>query len=189
MSTDTSEVDDFADLDFDDGTDVLSEFADLDFEEEEAAPNAVDLGKPLCATCGLGDAIAGPTKRSKCQRCGQPWAWDQAEVVPEPKRNRKDGPPRPMMSGHCGYPQTAEPHLSHARCERMGAGSAANPEKRFHPCPCPCHYPGDIYECAGEGCGGRIKEAPYLGLDEDGDPQYVHVNNDGRMLYVSCGGD
>lgn len=185
MSTD---LDDFADLDFDDDVDPLDEFADLDDLGDDVNPNAVDLDKPLCATCGFGECIPGKTKRSKCQKCERPWGWDQVEeVAPKPKAGSKV--PRPIMSGHCGYPQTVNPTASHERCAAYGAGSSANPEKRFHPCPCACHFPGEIYECAGEGCGGRIKEAPYLGLDEDGDAQYVHVNNDGRMLYVSCGGD
>lgn len=198
MATDE---DDFSDLDFDD-TDVLDEFADLaEFDEPEADPNAIDLSKPLCATCGHGQAIPGPTKRSRCQKCDKGWAHDQVEEAPAPKQ-KKDGPPRPILSGHCGYPQTKNPHESHRRCAQWGAGSRANPEKRFHPCPCPCHLQHErisgadpdlmnpdgtygqveMYDCGG--CGGLLAPAPVFGTDEDGDPVYVHVNDKGRMLYT-----
>lgn len=195
--TDT-DLDDFADLDFDDD----DEFADLDeYAEDAPDPNAIDLDKPLCMTCGLGNAIPGPSKRSKCQKCGQGWAHDQVEDEPV-KKPKKDGPPAPILSGHCGYPQTQDPWMSHQRCALMGAGSRANPEKRFHPCPCSCHLAHDetgitsvdemnvdgsygtvlVYSC--EGCGGLLAEAPVYGTDEDGDPIYVHVNGEGRMLYT-----
>lgn len=198
MSTD---LDDFADLDFDDDVD---EFADLDeFAEPEAAPNAVDLNKPLCLTCGNGEAIPGPTKRSKCQRCNQPWAWDAVTEEP-PVKAKKDGPPRPIISGHCAWPQTKDPHLSHLRCAAYGSGSRANPDKRFHPCPCSCHLahtteagPAELwlpntdgtygevetYDCGG--CDGLLAEAPIYGTDEDGDPVYVHVSRrNHQMLYT-----
>lgn len=108
------------------------------------------------------------------------------------------------MSGHCANPQTSDPAASHARCAERGGGSRANPEKRFHPCGCPCHLAhvdpdtargdrpnidgtyGDVehYTC---GCGGIIAEAPVFGMDEDGDPVYVHVDKKtGRMLYREC---
>lgn len=110
--------------------------------------------------------------------------------------------PAPIISGFCASPATDDPAASHQRCADKGAGSRANPGKVFHPCPCPCHLaheawdsdtqnpdgtfgPVMTYECGG--CGGMIAEAPVLGLDEDGDPIYVHVDkHTGRMLYQAC---
>lgn len=97
---------------------------------------------------------------------------------------KTDTEPAVIMSGHCAYPQTKEPHLSHERCARNGSGSRANPEKRFHPCPCACHLDTEHYTCA---CGGVIVLASVFGLDEDGDPVYVHIDkHTGRMLYRDC---
>lgn len=90
---------------------------------------------------------------------------------------------KPMMSGHCSFPQTAEPRLSHERCTRNGAGSKANPRKEFFPCPCQCHFAGEQFQCE---CGDTLAVAPYLGLDDDGDDQYVHLDHQGRMTSMYC---
>jgi hypothetical protein len=90
----------------------------------------------------------------------------------------------PIWSGHCQFPETAHPERSHERCVLMGAGSTANPRGIFHPCPDVCHLGDEEYECE---CGGIIREAPALGLDEDGDPIYVHISEDGkRALFDGC---
>lgn len=91
-----------------------------------------------------------------------------------------------MMSGHCAWPQTDHPEESHERCTRMGGGNRANPSKDFSPCPCPCHYPADEYECAD--CGGTLKEAP-LWPNEWGDdePVYTHIDPaTGRATGEAC---
>lgn len=81
---------------------------------------------------------------------------------------------KPMMSGHCATPATADPESSHLRCAKHGAGSTANPAKIFHPCPCGCHL-GETYECGG--CGRPIREAPYWpNDDEPGEMVYQHVD-------------
>jgi hypothetical protein len=46
---------------------------------------------------------------------------------------------KPMMSGHCAFPQTAHPERSHQRCHDMGAGNTASQSGEFAPCPCSCH--------------------------------------------------
>jgi hypothetical protein len=90
---------------------------------------------------------------------------------------------RPIWSGHCQFPETAHPEESHARCQRHGGGSNANPARVFHPCPCHCHL-GDEFDCSV--CGYLLREAPMLGPDEDGDMQYVHVDEDGNLYSVEC---
>lgn len=89
---------------------------------------------------------------------------------------------RQIMSGHCAHPQTAEPNLSHERCQNMGGGSHANPDGVFYPCPCECHL-GERYECE---CGGTVAEALNLPPYEDGEPRYVHVDRDGRAGSEFC---
>jgi hypothetical protein len=96
----------------------------------------------------------------------------------------------PQMSGHCAFPETTNPDESHERCQRQGAGSRANPEKEFMPCPCPCHFPEDRFECE---CGGTLAEAPSW-PDEDAeyegrDPEmvYTHVSvRTGRATGFEC---
>lgn len=90
---------------------------------------------------------------------------------------------RPQLSGWCCTPQTVNPEESHARCQRMGGGNTARPSKEFQPCPCYCHL-GEQYECGG--CGLTIAEAPSLGLDEDGDTRYVHIDHKGYMIAEEC---
>lgn len=91
----------------------------------------------------------------------------------------------PIMSGHCNFPQTADPLKSHDRCHDNGAGVTTRiGEGTFHPCPCTCHV-GEEFECSE--CGDSIYEAPNLGPDEDGDMQYVHISEDGlRVTGVYC---
>lgn len=91
----------------------------------------------------------------------------------------------PLMSGHCMFPQTAHPEESHARCS---GGNTANPAREFSPCPCPCHYPEDRYECE---CGGLLAEAPGWPsvFDEEGEPvtQYTHIDpRTGRATGEDC---
>lgn len=91
----------------------------------------------------------------------------------------------PMMSGHCLNPQTTDPGKSHQRCHDMGAGNTACPTGEFAPCPCSCHVEPEPYECSG--CGDDIYIAPNLGLDEDGDDQFVHLTEDGLRVTERCG--
>lgn len=92
----------------------------------------------------------------------------------------------PGMSGFCASPQTDNPEQSHARCR---GGNTANPAREFHPCACPCHYPGEHYECE---CGGTIVEAEHWPpvYDEDTDevvPQYTHLDpRTGRATGEDC---
>lgn len=88
-----------------------------------------------------------------------------------------------IMSGHCSFPVTNDPFQSHARCERNGGGSRANPNKVFTPCPCSCHY-GETYECGG--CGRPIREALLWPFDEDGELRYTHVDANGRAVGEEC---
>lgn len=100
----------------------------------------------------------------------------------------------PLMSGHCGAPATNGD--SHARCDKMGAGQRANPDKVFQPCPCPHHLKKKRFECGN--CGGALakakgplREALLLALTEpDEEPDedvYVHVSTKtGRMVGVYC---
>lgn len=99
---------------------------------------------------------------------------------------------KPMLSGHCATPSTADPEFSHNRCAMQGAGNKARPSKEFQPCPCPCHYE-DLprYEC-GE-CEGVLVETliendDKKDVDEDGNlyPVYLHVqvNDDETIRFV-----
>jgi len=89
---------------------------------------------------------------------------------------------QPLMSGHCRFPQTAEPHLSHERCHlRNNGGSRANPLRIWQPCPCSCHL-GDTYECGN--CGRLIAEAPLW--DGEGGEVYVHIDADGDAIGEDC---
>jgi hypothetical protein len=161
MSADL-DTDDFADLDFADDVDDADEFADLD-EFAEPEPEAPPFEYV-------------------------PEIIEDDEPDKPARKPRKDEPPKPIISGHCAWPQTKDPHLSHERCANRGSGSRANPAKNFHPCPCPCHLAHDsdgavlTYECGG--CGGILAEAPIFGVDEDGDPVYVHVDRKDRMIYT-----
>jgi hypothetical protein len=98
---------------------------------------------------------------------------EQAEV----SRN----PNRPVMSGHCAFPQTAHPEQSHERCGRNGGGARANRQGGWHPCPCSCHL-GDAYECGN--CGRLIAEAPLW--EGTGEMVYVHLDGDGRSIGEDC---
>jgi hypothetical protein len=91
----------------------------------------------------------------------------------------------PLLSGHCAFPQTADPQQSHDRCARNGAGNRSNPAKVFSPCPCHCHL-GERYECGN--CGRTIAEAPFWdGRGGVGDEMvYVHIDPDGRGIGEDC---
>jgi hypothetical protein len=89
------------------------------------------------------------------------------------------------MSGHCRFPETPQPTRSHERCQRLGHGNTANPEKEFSPCPCHCHLGADEFECAN--CGGSLREAPFWpNEDEPGEMVYVHVDSDGNATGEEC---
>src|SRR5690349_8335584 len=100
--------------------------------------------------------------------------------VEETEEEPRPEPGRPIMSGHCLHPQTADPHLSHERCAKMGAGVETRATGTWHPCPCLCHL-GDEYECGN--CGRPIYETIYW--IDDGEPTYVHVS-DGRVTGEEC---
>lgn len=90
---------------------------------------------------------------------------------------------RPLISGHCAHPGVV-PEESHARCQRNGGFTRANPDKVFQPCPCRCHFPAEEYECE---CGATLVEAPHYPLDEDGDVRYVHLDpRTGRVTDGEC---
>lgn len=84
----------------------------------------------------------------------------------------------PMMSGHCASPSKG----SHERCQKMGHGNTANPDKEFVPCPCECHL-AETFECE---CGGTIRLAPHW--DPSDAETYVHVDlkRDGRAIGTEC---
>lgn len=89
------------------------------------------------------------------------------------------------MSGHCSFPQSDDPQQSHDRCANMGGGNRWNPQKEFSPCPCPCHYPGERYECGN--CGGTITEATLWPYDDDGDVRWTHIDlTTGRATGEEC---
>lgn len=99
---------------------------------------------------------------------------------------------RPLMSGHCNFPAT---HLSggrpagqhsHERCQAMGAGTKANPDKEWQPCPCGCHLDSTEYVC--ENCGRPLRQAPmWPNEDEPGEPVFVHVEvSTGRAIGEVC---
>lgn len=89
--------------------------------------------------------------------------------------------PSLLWSGHCLTPATgpgdreAAAAKSHERCQALVVTR--------HMCPCHCHLLPEDYEC---GCGYLIREAPCLGLDAEGDPQYVHVDEAGNTYSIEC---
>lgn len=95
-----------------------------------------------------------------------------------------------IMTGHCGNPAThdkshneIDPFTSHQRCIDNGGGVTTQSTGEFHPCPCSCHV-GEEAECQ---CGELIYEGLTLGLDEDGDMQWVHLIEDGsRFTMDGC---
>lgn len=90
-----------------------------------------------------------------------------------------------IWSGHCSHPQTDNPEESHLRCQRNAPwGKVRKDGMTVHPCPCSCHLGTEDFDC-GE-CGYLIREAPALGLDEDGDPRYAHVDEAGNIFSVEC---
>lgn len=102
-------------------------------------------------------------------------------MIAEPATATSEAVRRPLISGHCAFPQSKDPNESHRRCRGY---SRANPDKIFQPCPCPCHFPEDRYECE---CGATLAEAVHYPLDEDGDVRYVHVDpTTGRMVDGEC---
>lgn len=79
-------------------------------------------------------------------------------------------PKKPVVykSGHCATAHlTPRPEDAHFRCSL-----------KF--CPCSCHVGEEFFECSG--CGEWIVEALNLPLDEDGDPTYVHVDENADMI-------
>lgn len=91
---------------------------------------------------------------------------------------------RPIWSGHCQFPATADPKGSHERCIHNGGGCLSPGTGVFTPCPCSCHLGTEDFDCTG--CGYLIREAPALGLDADGDVQYAHVDEDGNIYSIEC---
>jgi hypothetical protein len=92
-----------------------------------------------------------------------------------------------IWTGHCLFPATGPGNaedaaeLSHRRC--LGTVYTKS-TGRTHVCPCSHHLLPDDYDCSA--CGYLIREAPALGLDEDGDPRYVHVDEAGNIYSVEC---
>lgn len=98
-----------------------------------------------------------------------------------------------MMSGHCATPSVTDGVSSHHRCAMNGGGNTANPGKEFSPCPCPCHFTSDRFECGN--CGGILMEAPHWpnedpdDVEEDGSPAMVYTHIDkvtGRATGEMC---
>lgn len=92
-----------------------------------------------------------------------------------------------QWSGHCRFPAngpgdpTAAAAESHARCRRNGP-VYNRATGLYTACGCGCHL-GEEFECS---CGYLIREAPVLGLDEDGDPRYVHIDGNGNAYSIEC---
>lgn len=91
---------------------------------------------------------------------------------------------RTIWTGHCQFPETDHPEESHFRCQRNGGGSLTKSTGLFHPCPCHCHLETEDFDCSA--CGYLIRAAPALGPDEDGDMQYVHVDEAGNIYSIEC---
>lgn len=91
---------------------------------------------------------------------------------------------QPLMSGFCGNPSRDNPTRSHNYCR---GGNYSNPTKEFQPCPCPCHFPKERYECE---CGGLLAEAPGWPQEDKSDPDapvYTHIDiRTGRATGEEC---
>jgi hypothetical protein len=184
----TDDDDDFSDLD-----DMLADIeADADEDEDEFADldEYVDFETPADKRKREREERAAAKAEEKERREAEKEARLTEKIRRETLPKVPEGEFRFIMSGHCLFPETANPARSHERC---GAVSYANPRKDPYPCPCICHFPGEQYE--DEGCSTDkrkvfIVEAPFMGLDEDGDEQYVHVARDGkRVSHVLCGNE
>lgn len=93
---------------------------------------------------------------------------------------------RPLMTGHCSFPQTEDPARSHRRCHEQGGGYYNKPRGEFHPCPCGCHTGEDEYVCGN--CGRPLREAPlWPNEDEPGEMVYTHIDpKTGRAIGEEC---
>lgn len=164
--------DDFSDLD-----DLLDEqdpedegSALIDLDSEEGEEEEADRSIPLTRLSATGEVVSRGEESVVVSR-------NAASTDCEEVR-------RPLMSGHCNFPQTAKPEVSHQRCQMNGHGNRANPDRIFQPCPCRCHFPEEEYECE---CGSTIVAAPHYPVDEDGDTRYVHLDpKTGRVVDEEC---
>jgi hypothetical protein len=189
-------MDDEDDLDFDDLMDMLDDDAPLgdDEDEEDDDDDLSDLEEPeeleevdveIVVKGGVKVMTTGePAPETTTLARDRPRERGAAQIAvaatPDSEAIR-----RVLISGHCAFPQSRNPDKSHLRCAKNGAGSRANPDKIFQPCPCPCHFPVDRYEC--DSCGGTLAAAPHWPVDEDGDMRYVHVNTKtGRIIGTEC---
>ena len=173
MSTEGDDIDDLlADLaEFDDDIEPEEEDDLSDFEEE--FEDEVEI--PITRLDSTGNVKSRGEESVKVKAepptLGRDRERSRPGLIATPATKTSEVIRRPLMSGHCAFPQSANPDESHARCKGY---SRANPDKIFQPCPDLCHYPKERYECAG--CGGTILAAPHYPLDEDGDIRYVHLD-------------
>lgn len=161
---------DFDDLaEFDDEFDAEAEdFADLvEDEDDEPAPLPAK-GKPESKP----EPVVLGRERANVRA---------SALIATPATEGSEAIRRPLISGHCASPQTANPAESHNRCRGY---TRANPDKIFQPCPCRCHYPEEEYECQ---CGATIVAAPHWPADEDGDTRYLHLDpRTSRIVAEEC---
>lgn len=161
-------------------TDPLDEFDDLaEFDEDFISP--VDDTEPeeddLSDWDEPEDEVveevppAKPSKPEPVEALGSRSSVKASALIASPATKTSEALRRPLISGHCAFPQSKDPEESHKRCRGY---SRANPDKIFQPCPCSCHFPEEEYECGN--CGATIKAAPHWPADEDGDTRYVHVD-------------
>lgn len=178
------------------GIDLAALIEDDDWEDEDEFLETSDGG----LTTAVGDQpwtdpefVEAEAARDRAALIEETEVSEESDTEPgyldpepaQPERKRGE-PRRPQMSGHCMFPQSASPHLSHERCGRNGAGNRAVPKnkdgiKEFAPCPCDCHL-GDEYECGN--CGQPIRETHLW--TGDGEVTYVHVDHQGIATGENC---
>lgn len=149
--------------------DDFDDLAEFDEEEEDDRPEAVLVVEGGVKVLKAEAPPSEPTTLGRERTNARASALIAVAATKDSEAIR-----RPLISGHCAFPQTRNPDESHQRCQKNGGGSRANPDKIFQPCPCLCHYPAEHYECGS--CGGTILAAPHYPLDEDGDIHYVHLD-------------
>jgi hypothetical protein len=92
-----------------------------------------------------------------------------------------------IWTGHCLHPATGPGNPedaafnSHARCAGAQETKATG---KTHVCPCSHHLGDEDFDCSA--CGYLIREVPQLGLDEDGDPYYAHIDEAGNIYSIEC---
>lgn len=169
------DFDDLAEFDEDgpeeDDPEDFADLAEFDDEEEDDEPASIPVKGKTKAESKPEPVVLGRERTNT----------RASALIATPATEGSEAIRRTLISGHCAFPQTANPEESHGRCRGY---TRANPDKIFQPCPCRCHFPEEEYECE---CGATIVAAPHWPADEDGDTRYLHLDpRTSRIVAEEC---